>query len=343
MLFNIFNGSGKEPEVKVKELPTKIDSKVVQEDIDQKIATVMKELDILPSKNSKIEELQNKIKDYKSENFHIIEKAEKLRKFGFIQTPSIKKQLKEIEDKEKSIKVEITKLEEKINEIQKREDLRKEYLLKYPGFKFVDDDVMLEIKKKYQIYEGQTCFYGKEIPDRVLDNVEIFGDAIKASETTIAIVERRQTSSYWGTSYYYNIENNYERQIYDPSVDNPDYDWALNSRRMLSVIKIFDFSDLRIIAPASHFVIPTIPMKIENRESFKYGYFSNDDVEVPCAKFSDNNMSVVLTVDKLNEHAKKYMDIDDPIACLKVHGGYIIIDAWDKEAEIPEIKNEVWN
>lgn len=46
----------------------------------------------------------------------------------------------------------------------------------------------------------------------------------------------------------------------------------------------------------------------------------------------------------LNQHNEEVSKkLDDPIACLEVEGGYIIIDAWDKEALIPEICRETLN
>jgi hypothetical protein len=39
----------------------------------------------------------------------------------------------------------------------------------------------------------------------------------------------------------------------------------------------------------------------------------------------------------------KIREVLDPIAVLEVRGGYIIMNAWEKEAEIPEIINPVLN
>ena len=45
----------------------------------------------------------------------------------------------------------------------------------------------------------------------------------------------------------------------------------------------------------------------------------------------------------VNELAKIEREVLDPIACLEVDGGYIILHAWDEEAHIPEIKNDILN
>ena len=45
-------------------------------------------------------------------------------------------------------------------------------------------------------------------------------------------------------------------------------------------------------------------------------------------------------LDKVN---KKNIEVLDPIACLEVGLGYIVMCAWDEEADIPEIQNELLN
>lgn len=88
---------------------------------------------------------------------------------------------------------------------------------------------------------------------------------------------------------------------------------------------ISSVSMLKIIAPISHFTL---------NEKFKR-------LDKSIFKIKDN--VICYDISEIKLELQRLKEAEDPIACLKVEGGYIILHAWDKEAEIPEIKNSSLN
>lgn len=94
-------------------------------------------------------------------------------------------------------------------------------------------------------------------------------------------------------------------------------------------------------------------------ESLQVGedYKSIDEAESELNHYSDNfnffiqeekNIEITAPLDHFDLRnsrvsGRDILKIEDPIVSRPVKGGRIIISVWDKEADIPEIKNEEWN
>ena len=125
-----------------------INSEVIQKDIDATFAQVLKDFELDQSKESSIEELQTKLERFKTENKAIYDKINQLNTFGFINTPSAKKTLEKLKNKEAKIEKDIGAIERDIKANKKLQEQIKDYKLIYPMFKFIDDKSMIAIMKK---------------------------------------------------------------------------------------------------------------------------------------------------------------------------------------------------
>jgi len=278
-----------------------ITSEIIKEDIHKSFKELLEEMDITTSRENDISILREKLKSFKEENLNLYEKISQLEEFGFINTPSITKIKVELVDREAAVNIEIKALEDRISYVEQNNAYQELYAVKYPAYKFIGKDTMIEIMKKYDIFLGETMMYNREIPDRALGLIGNF-----KSEIIKEVIEIRYLKG-WG-------EHLYIIRTKDEYNNIEDSKWGLFSS--------IEISNLKMVAPLSHF-----------------NHIKIDDTNVTM--FDQDHM-VKFNTNKLQEkiNAKEALD---PIACLEVDGGYIIIDAWDKEADIPEIKNTLIN
>lgn len=296
-----------------------ITSKDIKEDIHLTFAEVLEELNVQQSKEGKVDSLKAKLNSFKKENKEIYDKVEKLTRFGFTNTPSASKTLVQLENKESEINREIKNIESQIVKTKEISDLNDLYSKKYPSYKFIDRDTMISIMKKYDLVMGHTFMYAKEIPTKSLSLIDNFSSEIVFKEKNLVETWWRGMSSF---SKNYRFENKELKKE-----DN-----FLADKEGKTTIKTFKYSNLKMVAPESHFEIPIVLMEDGN------GY-----LDVPVFKINKETRMFEEDIKKVLEVEKKRREVLDPIASLEVKGGYIIIDAWDKEAEIPEIKNPKTN
>lgn len=303
-----------------------ITSKTIQADLHKSFTDVLKEFDLKPSKETEVEKLTNKLENFKKENQVIIDKVSKLKELNFVNTPSITKTLKELKDKEEEINQAIMSILNQIKASEKLQKLIREYSLKYPTYKFIDDKTMLNIMTKYDLYLGDAFIYSKEIPDENLSIISSFSAEIKESEETYYLVEKGDMSF-----RYYTIERSVMRE--KNTSEGYKGIWIQDPSNYRQILQSFKVSKLKIIAPQSHFSPPT----------FKHYVAWNGGKDVPVMKIDKESRKFVFSTDRLNELEAEKRKILDPIACLEVEGGYIILTAWDEEANIPEIRNTFLN
>ena len=116
-----------------------------------------------------------------------------------------------------------------------------------------------------------------------------------------------------------------------------------------------------MVAPKDHFEVPKLNYEKLVRASWNLVKQFKDDEEVSICITKDGIITFDLT--ELNKGLGKIQKIKDPIAllcvndfCRPIDGNYknsfdyqhkfdgvIILDAWDEEANIPEIKNNLLN
>ena len=183
------------------------------------------------------------------------------------------------------------------------------YSLEYPTFKFIPTETMIEVMKKYDLVLGETCVYAKEIPNIALDILAGFTSKIKQKKFFIETkFGGRRGNTEQGLTHF---SKRHAESI-------------LGSDKPFNYIE----SNLKIIAPESHFQNEIISTNGEN---------------IPKFIVNEDTRGFELNMAKLNEMVKKNTEVLDPILCLEVDEGYIVLHAWDEEAHIPEIRNTILN
>ncbi len=303
-----------------------ITSKDIKEDIHLTFAEVLEELNVQQSKEGKVDSLKAKLNSFKKENKEIYDKVEKLTRFGFTNTPSASQTLVQLKNKEGEINREINVIENQIKKTKEISDLNDLYGKIYPSYKFIDRDTMISIMKKYDLVMGHTFMYAKEIPTKSLSLIDNFSDEIVFEERNLI------------ASSYVTIpsSDSYEFRSAEPKILDAlekEYKRSMSMHQRERIVETFKYSNLKMVAPESHFNIPCVDM-----------YDWNDNyLSVPVFKIDEETRMFTEDTEKVSEIEKKRREVLDPIASLEVKGGYIIIDAWDKEADIPEIKNPKTN
>lgn len=312
-----------------------IDSKFIQNDIAATFDSVLAEFELNASKETQVEQLEGKLEGFKAENQAVYDKIEKLKAFGFTNTPSATATLKKLEDKEAKINAEKSKIQSEIDSANLLQERIANYKLKYPTFKFVDNDTMVSIMKKYDLWLGETSLYCKEIPDRALSIIDGFRDEIEKSTEKIEFY----MDTYRGMTMHVGV-NITPVAIEEKKAKDYTEAWYLQQEAVImsesrrSVFNTDYRTKLKMIAPASHFEVVTQKIYDERRREYK---------ECPMYLMNPTTRRFEPTTKMMEEIAKSNREVLDPIACLEVDGGFIILDAWDKEAEIPEIKNQILN
>ena len=294
-----------------------IDSKYIQNDIKQSFDKVLAEFSLIESKETNIEVLQEQLESFKVLNSNIYDKANKLNQLGFNNTPSAKKLLTELKQQEETINTKIDGINKDIQSKNELKELIAEYSIKFPGYKFIDKETMINIMKKYTLVLGDTSLYCKEIPDKALNLISGFSKYIINDKKYVYQQRSR---------YTYVTDNG----LYIISDKRLKHDHSNHNSHILDI----NISNLKMIAPQSHFKIPTISIKDS---------YENTSKIIPIATVDVNNKEFVYNIEKLNKIVKSNREVLDPIAVLEVKRGYIIIDAWDEEADIPEIQNTLLN
>lgn len=315
-----------EVELSINEPKNAIDSTVIKKDLNTQFGLALAEFDLIGAKQNRIEKLMLEKEVFKQSNKGIYEKIEKLKSFGFINTPSAKNSLEKLKVEEARYNDRIKDIEKEIKNVERISRLNAEYAIKYPGYKFIDFDTMVKIMKKYSLFMGETFMYGREIPDRALGLIGNFSSEIEQSKEVYDLIKNIGRYSY--TRHRLDIRKSIKKEIESGIVV---FDSMILTKREI-VEKRFEFTSLKMVAPLSHF------------EHIEIEMFDGEDyVKVPLVKQNPLTNILELSTEKVNEVEKRRIEILDPIACLKVDGGFIVIDAWDKEAEIPEIKNPLSN
>lgn len=324
-LFKSSNPSIQTSEVEVAQQKQIIDSAYIKKDMHLSFEEVLKEYGLTVQKQSKVEELQEQLKEFRQENIGIYDKIKKLQDLGFVNTPSVRIQLDKLHEHESKINEKINKVQNGIDSAKRIESLNREYMLKYPGYKFIDDNTMISIMRKYNLICGESFMYNREIPEEALNIISNFSKEIEESKTRVVL-----ESTTWITGLLFRpMSVRY-------SIKEVSFDYQKPKQSFDTLYRIennFYPSKLKMIAPESHFTVPT------KKEENSLG----KEINVPIMEIDEQTLSYRFTTQKLNEVVRERQEVLDPIASLKVEGGYIVLHAWDKEAEIPEIKNPLMN
>lgn len=304
-----------------------ITSKDIQKDLHISFEQVLAEFDLKESKETQIENYKASLKSFKEENKTIYNKIETLNNLGFVSTPSAQKSLKELQEKELEVNNKIKSIEAEISKTERIKELTAQYTLMYPFYKFIDEDTMIKIMHKYNLVLGEVFMYSREIPEENLEVISYFSTAIKDTEKTLQLIE----TTYAGIGGHSNYQfRDKPKPVKVKNMEGVEAMW-ISSLAYESVRQEFKVSDLKMIAPQTHFTIPTF----ETRD------YRFETVNIPVAKLNTETRKFEFSTKKLEENQAKIREVLDPIACLEVEGGYIVLTAWDEEAMIPEIQTNM--
>lgn len=286
-----------------------INSATIQKDISYTLDNLLEEM----SKPYTIEENLTLLKatkdNFERENKELSQKIQTLKDLGFDNTPSVKVTQTNLDLVRKRYEDKSKELEDSLKYNAEILKLTQEYALKYPSFKFVPREVMMQILKKYGLILGEAGMYGKEIPTTALETISQFSQQIKDSSINVIARTRGDYMTHY-VDFLYTTETAEELQR-EIRLD------ATTARYHTRYHLVTTVTMLKMVAPLEHFT---------------------------------NRKNCVITKENILEYSSREMNaeierrrLEDPIACLEVPMGYIILAAWDKEAEIPEIKNPLNN
>ena len=322
----------------VKEVP-KITFEEIQSNIKEELVKVSERIDNITTEDLKIQKLKQELENFKSDNKSIYDKIEALTSVGLVNTPSSKKLLEELRVRETFINDKIYEIKVQIKKLETVKEAVKKYELQYPSFKFIDTETFTNILKKYKLVLGDSALYCKEIPDNVLTNIVKFKDQINAGKKYIHLIKRRTSySSSWRSSQesYYIFTN--DKEYYNRNSGELSHSgYHYSDKSIYSYCK----TNLVIAAPINHFKNENISVEERHING------SSKNIDIKLFTVDPNTRKFVIDETALNNIAQSNNEIarqmDDPIACLKVEEGFIIIDAWSKEADIPELNRESLN
>lgn len=377
MLKNLFKKT-KEDVVAVKEWATTpdnfINSKVIQKSFDEELAEIINSLGLIGQRNQEIEDLENKIKLFRLDNDELISSAEKLKEVGLINIPSVTQTLREFEHEINVKEGQIKQIKFDIEEKKKMNEMIAHYNLKFPGYKFIPKKEFLKVLEKYNLVMGEASMYCKEIPTKAVNIIHGYKDYIKKGEKkNIICFDHRGNGEVKSIEKV--IKERGDMMSSMENYKNESYRVYTGSRQSMldfckreiekydNMIKenLIKTSPLKMVAPKDHFTIPTIDLT----EGYSYSLIEKlshlNLSSVSLCTMKDN--IITFDFEKLGKGLGEIRKVLDPIALLTVNDfgyndvtlennlasaqhsfdGVIILDAWDEEANIPEIKNENLN
>jgi hypothetical protein len=183
-------------------------------------------------------------------------------------------------------------------------ELTKKYSLEFPMYKFVPERIFKEVRDNYDLYTAEPSRYIKEIPSKNVEEIKNFMPLAK-EKWEVRQTYRSETLSVFGGGLRFN-EHTYSVSIFNSESEAREY-----------VIK--------------NEIQPT------QRTALRVSKIDTFQITAPIDHFNLNNVEI------MGREIREKIQVLDPIVTHKVNGGYIIVSVWDKEAEIPEIKNNILN
>ena len=242
------------------------------------------------------------MKSTETDKKDILDKAERLKKLGFGNTQEVSEANKESDrlSEIKNINYQRKKLSEAI-----------EYFsTKYPMYKFITEESVRKICKKYGLIFGSVEYYKGTVPDKNLENIEKF-----TIDQEDVLYHQDKTSHKLRASYKLiehllikiNEEHSFEQRLSEKQGDIPiPSDRLIDLERRLNSIKK---APLEIAAPAKDFDL--------------------------------NKRQVV------NHQIVEKMEIPDPIVLQPVMYDntkyYLVVDAWGEESTDELVVNQKFN
>lgn len=197
------------PEPTIEPTPEVIDSKHVKKNIHETLESLLESLSV-ERINEDINNCRENIKKIGLERGRLIKanltlrnKIDQYEALGLTNTPTITKTKVELEEELVKLKEAEDSEQEQIKaveaDIKYKEDLvakTNEYAVKYPGYKFVPEKVMIDVMKRYDLWSGPSSLYSKEIPQNNLDAIFNWKDKIDQTKDVQFIAESTYRTLY---------------------------------------------------------------------------------------------------------------------------------------------------
>jgi hypothetical protein len=235
------------------------------------------------------------------------EKTKRLKKMGFNSIPQV------IEHEELKIKIVFSK---------KLIELIEYYSFYYPSNKFITEDQVESICKKYNLVCGDVGLYKGFVPDYNLRMIENF----KLRKEDQGVVEIVNTCiEHYSLGFYKNSKLPEGKYVYSCSCDR-DEDINDDIRDMIGKARSLGISP-------SHMYF--VRLKDADNSDFKDLPSNKDTCFKICAPIKDMEMKGM----EVSRGYSVMKHIPDPIVLQPVVGGYLIVTAWGDEASDPEVQN----
>lgn len=238
-----------------------------------------------------------------------LEKIEKLKRFGFTKSSDITGTKKQVAAFHAS---------------KKRSEMLTYYREKYPQYKFISNEDVVRICKKYALLCGPTSSFVGSVPDKNLKEIEKF--RILTEEflyaTTILKIDFR----------------------YDTPKSNTEEVWKVLKKIgvLYSPSRLYDSDAMARISEecSNHGVNASNIRNVTIRSE-------RDDVFMICAPAKDFDGRDLERdgsfLNKSHEIIMTKQPVPDPVVLKRVKDGFLIVTAWGLEASDPLVVNEKMN
>jgi hypothetical protein len=216
---------------------------------------------------------------------------------------------------------------EKANELAELADM---YSFEYPGLKFIPDQVMSEVCRKYGLGIGHVSRYMGEVPAWALAQIK----ANKHHLDTIEIFDERK--------YDQELER-FKQERFKEAESQGLKEVSVAYGRL---VQLWSQKDGHHEGPAGHSTY-----RFENGQWHFYsagtgGYLKDylprtaGNVRVPDITIAAPRNEMRLDRnEQFDEDGNIFAVSEDPIVCKKVKGGYIVLAAWGEEGSDPRVFN----
>jgi len=245
--------------------------------------------------------LQESLEILKKSETVDLDKAHRLNEAGFVNNPLLK---------------QAAKIEEETRSASYIANLVMEYKLKYPNNKFISQDDVEKICKKYNLVFGNAEQYIGFVPAKNLSDIEVF-------KKNSRVEDRHHISDVvFSYSSQSELHKKFEQKL--KSMDYKISDSLLRTNHSGSLKDYLSWSFIK---------------EIVHINSFKSVKISAFDIVAPKKDMISKEKHSKLK----SLFATKFSVVPDPVVLYPVQMGYIIVTAWGDEASDPLVANEQMN
>lgn len=237
-----------------------------------------------------------------------IKKAERLERLGFVESVTVKGNRENVHLR---------------NLAQKHIKAIERYSVEYPNYKFITEDQVEAICKKYNLICGDVQAYKGFVPEKNLAEMEAFG-SVKTADW--------QGRSIYVTNMTYDTYKDWKPVVNDflsrrVKVSSPD-EWEVG----------------RLLAEHKKIYFPKLKTKWDHISPNELEYVecaTSHDLLI-CAPKKDMNVKGKTKVG-FQWLEKKRVTFPDPVVLKPIKGGYLILTAWGDEASDELVVNHKLN